>query len=230
MKYLLPIRDLAILTLLFVSCKKTQEPWVELIQHESLKGWEVKNGTAEYQLKNGVVIGTTKFGSANTFLCTQEHYDNFILEFEVWVDSTINSGVQFRSNSLASYQNGRVHGYQAEIDPSDRAWSGGIYEEGKRGWLYNLEEHPEGRAAFKNGAWNHYRIEAIDNHLAIWVNHINTANLEDTETASGFIGLQVHSIADETQAGRQIKWKNIRIITNQPDEYITPTTAALIKP
>ena len=83
--------------------------------------------------------------------------------------------------------------------------------------------------AFKNGEWNHYRVEAIDNHLAIWVNNINTANLEDAETASGFIGLQVHRIVHKTQVGKQIKWKNIRIITDHPQNYRTPTTAALIK-
>ena len=27
---------------------------------------------------------------------------------------------------------GRVHGYQVEIDPSTRAWSGGIYDEARR--------------------------------------------------------------------------------------------------
>ena len=54
------------------------------------------------------------------------------------MDEGLNSGVQFRSNSKPDYRNGQVHGYQYEIDPSARAWSGGIYDEGRRGWLYPM--------------------------------------------------------------------------------------------
>jgi len=44
------------------------------------------------------------------------------------MDEELNSGVQIRSQSSAEYVNGRVHGYQVEIDPSPRAWTGGIYD------------------------------------------------------------------------------------------------------
>ena len=63
----------------------------------------------------------------------------------------MNSGVQIRSLSLPEYQNGRVHGYQVEMDPSARAWSGGIYDEARRGWLYTLDKNPEGRRLSKWG-------------------------------------------------------------------------------
>ena len=229
MKYSHQIKFFAFTLFLLVSCQKKTEPWVQLVQDNSMEGWEVKNGNAAYEINGQTVIGTTKLDSPNTFLCTKEQYDDFILEFEVWVDPVINSGVQFRSNSFKEFNNGQVHGYQAEIDPSERAWSGGIYEEGKRGWLYNLEENQKGRKAFKNEEWNHYRIEAVGNRLAIWVNGINTANLEDSQTASGFIGLQVHSIGEEKLAGKNVKWRNIRILTKNLEGHLTPTTAPLIK-
>jgi len=168
---------------LLYGCKQP-EPWVSLLQENSLEGWEIKNGYAPYHIQDGEVIGTTVFGSPNTFLCTTSRYSDFILEFEVNVDSTINSGVQFRTNNFPNYREGVVHGYQAEIDPSERAWSGGIYDESRRGWLYTLENHKTGRKAFKNDEWNHYRIEAIGNKLMIWVNNINTSNLEDEATAA----------------------------------------------
>ena len=53
-----------------------------------------------------------------------------------------NSGVQFRSHSTPEFENGRVHGYQADIDPSPRQWSGHIYEEAQRGWFYTGEMNP----------------------------------------------------------------------------------------
>ena len=53
------------------------------------------------------------------------------------------------------------HGYQCEVDPSSRAWSGGIYDEARRGWLYTGELNPSAKSAFKLGEWNHYRIECV---------------------------------------------------------------------
>ncbi len=204
-----------------------QESWRNLIVNDSMEGWEIKNGNAPYRVENGVVIGTTVKQSPNTFLCTRERFDDFILEFEVFVDSTVNSGVQFRSNSFPEFKEGKVHGYQAEIDPSKRAWSGGIYEEGNRGWLHDLKDNEKGRNAFKNGSWNHYRIEAVGNHLAIWVNGINTANLEDNNSASGFIGLQVHSIGKDQEPGKEIKWRNLKLLTEDLIEHATKTTIPL---
>ncbi|GMN10514.1 hypothetical protein MTsPCn9_33600 [Croceitalea sp. MTPC9] len=217
------------LCLFFFACKQQpKEEWINLIPDNSLAGWEVKNGMAKYVVLNNEIIGTTLMNTPNTFLCTKTIYDDFILEFEVMVDPKINSGVQFRSNSYPDFNNGQVHGYQAEIDPSNRAWSGGIYEEGKRGWLYDLKNNPEGQKAFKNGTWNHYRIEAIGNKLVIWVNNINTANLKDNDTKSGFIGLQVHSIGtDSLNSGKKIKWRNIRILTKNPSAFKTTPTAPL---
>ncbi len=220
-----------IVSMLFSCSEKREIPWVSLFDGKTLTNWEIRNGSSTYVIKEGQIIGTTKFGSPNTFLCTNEIFSDFILEFEVLVDSTINSGVQIRSNSISDYKNGQVHGYQVEIDPSKRAWSGGIYDEGRRGWLYNLEGNPDGRKAFKNGRWNKYRIEAIGNRLAVWVNDINTSNLEDAMTDSGFIGLQVHSIQDSLDIGKEIRWRNIKIITEEPERFahIDKRTATLIK-
>lgn len=180
---------------------------------ENLQGWKQLNGKAKYEVKNGEIIGTTVSGEPNSFLTTENEYGDFVLELELWVDPSMNSGVQFRSLSSADYQNGRVHGYQMEIDPSSRAWSGGIYDEGRRGWLYTLEYNPEGKKAFKNNQWNKYRIECIGSSIRTWVNGIPTANLQDAETAKGFIALQVHSISKEELPGKQIRWRNIKLQT-----------------
>jgi hypothetical protein len=190
-----------------------EEGWIRLFNGNDLKGWKQLNGEAEYRVENGQIVGVTKFGTPNSFLCTETVYDDFILEFEVWVDPELNSGVQFRSNSLQSYNNGRVHGYQFELDPSPRAFSGGIYDEARRGWLYPLSRNEKARNAFQNGRWNHCRIEAIGSTINTWINGIQCARLTDDMTASGFIGLQVHGIGNERDAGKIIKWRNIRIKT-----------------
>ena len=196
--------------------------WQNLFNGKNLDGWEKKNGEADYEVRNGAIVGISKTGTPNTFLCTKEHFSDFILELEVWGDAALNSGIQFRSNSLPEYQDGRVHGYQAEIDPSQRSYSGGIYDEARRGWLYPLSLNPEGQKAYKVGQWNQYRIEAIGPELRIWIKGVNTANVVDEMTAAGFIGLQVHSIGDEEQAGREIWWRKIRIKTEGLEEERWP--------
>jgi glucose/arabinose dehydrogenase/mono/diheme cytochrome c family protein len=189
----------------------SETEWTPLFNGQNLDGWTQKGGTARYEARYGVIAGTTAPNTPNSFLTTDRPYGDFILELEVRVDSLLNSGIQIRSNSLPEYRNGQVHGYQVEIDPSERAWSGGIYEEGRRGWLFNLLGRPVAQQAFRNGEWNHYRIEARGDHLRTWVNGVLAADMVDSMTAEGFIGLQVHSIGSPELAGRTVEWRNLRI-------------------
>ncbi|MCH5600751.1 DUF1080 domain-containing protein [Niabella ginsengisoli] len=161
------------------------------------------------------MVGTSVMGEPNSFLATEKEYGDFVLEFEFKIDSTLNSGVQFRSLSRPDYMKGRVHGYQFELDPSSRAWTGGIYDEARNGWLYALNLNPKGQTAFRQSAWNKARIECIGTSLRTWVNGIPAAHLIDATTAKGFIALQVHAIGKKEDAGKQIMWRNIRIKTNK---------------
>ncbi len=199
--------------------------WTPLFNGKNLKGWHQLNGKASYKVEDGAIVGYSKLGTPNSFLCTRQNYGDFILEFEFKVTDGLNSGVQFRSESLKSYNNGRVHGYQFEIDPSPRAWCGGVYDEARRGWLYPLTKNPPARTAFKNNEWNKARIEACGNIIRTWVNGIPCTNLWDDKTLSGFIALQVHSIANKRDEGKTISWRNIRICTENVKDFLTPTTA-----
>lgn len=195
--------------------QKNNEKWEDLFNGKDLSGWKQLNGKAKYEVKDNEIIGTTVANEPkNSFLATEKEYGDFILELELLVHPSMNSGIQIRSLSKADYQDGRVHGYQVEVDPSDRQWSGGIYDEGRRGWLYPLELNPEGKKAFKNNEWNKYRIESIGNTIRTWINGIPTAYISDAETAKGFIALQVHAISKSGEPGHQIRWRNIRIQTS----------------
>jgi len=216
-------RELKLIAILLLFCSintNAQEPWTSLIRGNSLRGWKQLNGTAKYEVKDGQVIGRTVPGSPNSFLCTVKEYGDFILEFDVWVDPSLNSGVQIRSHSMKEYQNGRVHGYQIEIDPSERAWSAGIYDEARRAWLYTLEENPAAQKAFRQNQWNRYRIEAIGHSIRTWINGVPAANLTDDLDASGFIALQVHSVGnDPSKANLEVKWRDIRILTTDLEKH-----------
>lgn len=202
--------------------------WQSLFNGKNLSGWKQLNGSAKYTVENGAIVGHTVRNSNNSFLCTKKTYGDFILEFDFRVDNGINSGVQFRSESLKSYQNGRVHGYQFEIDPSKRAWTGGVYDEARRGWLYNLNNNPAAKKAFKNNEWNKARVECIGNSIRTWVNGIACADLLDNTTLNGFIALQVHAIGkDGKEEGKTIAWKNIRILTKDVAKYATPANESV---
>ncbi|MES2457289.1 MAG: DUF1080 domain-containing protein [Bacteroidota bacterium] len=193
--------------------------WQNLFNGKDLQGWKQLNGQAKYDVVNGEIVGTTVSNTPNSFLTTEKNYGDFILEVDLLVDNSMNSGIQIRSESSPEFQKGRVHGYQVEVDPSDRKWSGGLYDEARRGWLYPLDINPKGQAAFKKGEWNKYHIECIGTSIRTWLNGIPCANVVDNMTASGFIALQVHAIGNNDQPGKQIRWKNIRIQT----ENLKPT-------
>jgi hypothetical protein len=181
---------------------------------KTLTGWKTLGGGADYKVVDGAIVGSSRPGIPNSFLVTEKDYRDFILEFDVRQDvGPTNSGVQIRSLSTPDFENGRVHGYQVDVDPSPRQWSGGIYEEAQRGWFYTGEMNPPAKTLYKFGGWNHYRIEAIGPRMRVWINDAPAADVIDDVTKEGFIGLQVHSVNTAEEAGRTTSWKDLTVQT-----------------
>lgn len=196
--------------------------WVALFNGRDLDGWVQRGGKAKYRVEDGQVVGTAVPNTPNSFLCTKKDYADFILELEFKVDPSLNSGVQIRSQCFdepkdfelsgkkKSIPAGRVHGYQVEIDPSPRAFTGGIYDEGRRAWLKDLKDNEAARQAFKAKEWNQFRIECRGESIKTWLNGVLAADLKDGMTPSGFIALQVHGIGKK-QETLEVRFRNIRI-------------------
>jgi len=187
-----------------------------LFDGKTLKGWKRLAGTADYKVEDGQIVGTTVLNSGNSFLVTEKEYGDFILELDAKIESKLsNSGVQTRSHyDPAGHEGkGKVYGRQFEIDPSDRKWTGGIYDEGRRDWLYPLDLNAKAKDAFKVGEFNHIKIECIGNEMKTWINGIPTADVVDTIDRKGFIGLQVHAVSKEEQAGKKVYFKNFKLQT-----------------
>lgn len=222
---------ISIVTLAGYSCsfaQPSQKGWDTLFDGKTLKGWKRVAGEASYGVKDGAIVGTTVMNTGNSFLITEKEYGDFVLELDVMLESNVsNSGVQTRSHYDNNEKDGRgrVYGRQVEIDPSDRAWSGGIFDEARRGWLYPLSLNPAAQKAFKVGEYNKVKIECIGNETKTWINGIPVAYVVDTLDPSGFIGLQVHSVNTQEQAGKKVYFKNIRIKTK--DLRPTPFPAGI---
>jgi hypothetical protein len=188
---------------------------VPIFDGKTLTGWKQLGGAADYRVVDGAIVGSSRPGSANSFLVTEKDFRDFILEFDVRQDvGPTNSGVQIRSKSEPEFENGRVHGYQVDIDPTPRQWSGGIYDEAQRGWFYTGEMNPKAKALYKFGEWNHYRVEAVGERLRVWINGSPAADVIDDVLKEGFIGLQVHSINNADEIGRTVSWRNLTVQTH----------------
>jgi len=197
--------------------------WTRLFDGKTLDGWVQKNGTATYRVVDGTIVGQTKEGSWNSFLCTKKEYADFELEFDVKVGPKLNTGVQIRSKTrektIGKGPNkaaGRVIGPQVEIEASgaDGAESGYIYAEGTGlGWL-TPKERLIPHKQFKDGHWNHYRVVAKGPRIQTWINGHPIEDLNDPKAYAlfpkGFIGLQVHRIKPGT-GPYTVAWRNIRI-------------------
>lgn len=206
---------------------------INLFNGVDLTGWSTLGGTGSFDVVSGEsgpeIRGVSSDTSQNTFLVTDASYDDFILELDFKIDQpaggpSYNSGVQIRSQSLPSHNNGRVFGYQVEIDPSERAWSGGIYFEGgspdrPAGWLDDLSDNQSARDAFLLNQWNHFRVHAEGNRIRTWINDVSAVDYTDDDSeallSSGFIGLQVHSV---TNGSMEVRFRNLvlEVINNSP--------------
>ena len=191
------------------------EGWTNLFDGKTLNGWNQKDGSATYVVKDGTIVGTTAKGSPNSFLCSNKEYGDFEIQFDVKVDNALNSGIQIRSHEKKADGKKRVNGPQVEIEASGAkgAESGYIYGEATgRGWLVpkdKLIRHKH----FKDGEWNHYRIVAKGARFQTWINGNLVCDLTDEAIykthPKGFLGLQVHSVGNGGPFS--VAWKNIKL-------------------
>lgn len=184
--------------------------------------WEQRGGKAVYVFEAGgdpqvpggqrepEILGQTRANQPNSFLCTKEEYGDFELTLEFLVDQGLNSGVQVRSQAKAVEGGKRVYGYQVDIDPSVRRWTGGIYDEGRRGWLAPLSGDARAMAAFKPGEWNSMRVRCEGDRLRTWINDVPCADLYDSMTPRGFIALQVHGVGSRSEP-MSVRWRRVWI-------------------
>lgn len=198
--------------------------WTPLFDGKSFKGWKQMQGEAKYEIRDGAIIGIVVEGvPANSFMVTEELFGDFNFECEFKADAGINSGIQFRSAPPDGAERKRVYGYQFEIDPTPRALTGGLYEEGRRGWFQPEKNNGEPKEAWnkkhgdklKPGEWNKVRIEARGNRIKTFLNGHPLADYVDTDEAvrikRGFFGLQVHSTKKPELFGKEVAFRNLRV-------------------
>jgi len=228
-------KTLAFLMLLAAPCSSfAQQGWTSLFDGKTLNGWKAVGENAKYAVEDGAIVGTMTKGNPNTFLISEKEYGDFILELDLKLEGNeTNSGVQVRSHydPAGNGGKGRVYGRQVEVDPTARAWTGGVYDEARRGWLYTGDLNERAKTAYKLEAYNKIRIESIGDELRTWINGVPISYVIDTIDSKGIIGLQVHSIPDKFD-GKKVYFKNIRIQTEnlKPTAFPTDIYVVNLKP
>jgi hypothetical protein len=210
------------------SISAQESGWIDLFDGQSLEGWSLHSGKAEYRVEDGCIVGQSVPHSPNSFLCTDKEFGDFILEFEVLLENNeLNSGVQFRSsiapaelrfwfrNEKGDYAPvtipaDRVYGYQVEIATGGGA--GGVYDEARRAMLpwWPGQGSPVCEA-FREKQWNHFRVECRGDSIKTIVNGVVINDFRDALSDRGIIGLQVHDVG-ENPTPLQVRWRNIRLL------------------
>jgi len=176
--------------------------WTPLFNNKDLTGWKNAFKWGKSEVIDGEIHLT---GDKKFFLTTEKQFDNFELEAEIMLPKVgpANSGIMFRCH----VEENKVYGYQAECDPTERGWSGRLYDEGRRKWeLTKVQKEGTAGVQAPLGEWIKYRIVANGGHLQVWVNGQPTTDLQDAVDAKGHIGIQHHG-----EKGKTYRFRNIRI-------------------
>jgi hypothetical protein len=151
-----------------------------LFNGASLEGW-----TSEPQywsVENGAIRGKSDDKAADAYAISGAAYRNFVLDLDFKLVSG-NSGVFFRADSIASHG---LHGFEADIFVPNAigklALDGAV--------LYRPDAALQKRA-YIAGDWNHYRIEAVGEHIRLWINNQLMTDTTQRGPEQGRIALQV---------------------------------------
>lgn len=178
----------------------SEDAVTSLFDGQTLEGWSNPYPWGKAEVSDGQIHLTS---NEKFFLVTDRVFHDYEFEGEIKLPpGKSNSGIMARGQVAPQF----VYGYQAEADPTDRKWSGGLYDEGRRQWLNPLWEQPEAQAAFDRDRWNRYRIRCVGNHLQFFVNDVPTTDYFDPADLSGRIGLQHHG-----EDGQTYRFRNLNV-------------------
>jgi sialate O-acetylesterase len=200
------------------------QKFTALFNGQDLEGWRNPYDFGEAQVIDNEIRLTA---NKKFFLVTKEQYSDFVLFADINLpEGKANSGIMFRCH----VEPNKVFGYQAECDGSDRCWSAGLYDEGRRGWVWPSKKgrskvedflkyekesqaffaQPEIRDALIRTGWNRYKITCRGNRIVIELNGVKVTDIKDETDAKGFIGIQHHGETGQTYRFRNIYIKELK--------------------
>jgi hypothetical protein len=152
--------------------------WTVLFDGSNLDNWNAI-GNANWRIADGSVVADSG-EKRQGYLVSKDSYTDFQVHAEFWVDDDANSGVFLRCgdrgtvNAKNAYE---VNIFDKRPDPS--YGTGAIVYVAKASTVLKA-----------GGKWNTYDITARGPHLTIVLNGVKTAEVDDSQHATGPIALQ----------------------------------------
>ena len=164
-----------------LSKDKTPAGFTKLFNGKDLTGWEATGGAA-WSVEDGQLVGTQGPNNTPGDLFTEASYDDFLLTVTYRTEWPCNSGVWFRYQSAQTAYQADILEYKNPV-----AYSGTLYCTGKMFLALN-----EDKTLVDRDGWNTIKVQAEGEHLQIWLNGRQVANVRDNTTDTGKIGFQIH--------------------------------------
>jgi len=164
---------------------QTKAGFIQIFNGKDLTGWEAA-GDATWVVKDGLLVGTQGKDNAPGDLLTKDSYKDFLFTVTYRVEWPCNTGVWFRYQSASK-------AYQADIleYKNPECYSGTLYCPGKMFLAMNTD-----KALVDRDGWNTMKVRAEADHIQIWLNDRQVADVHDDTSDSGRIGFQVHPGAE----------------------------------
>lgn len=215
------------------SFAESKPPVIELFDGKTFNGWQ--SNSKYWRVENGAIVGEIPKGktlSTNTWAVWEGKLTDFELRLQVKLTGSAgaNSGIQFR----CQVDNvNHVSGYQADLDQG-QTWLGRIYDEHGRALLVERGSRvamaadgtrrvetfaPANQYAvlFRENDWNDYRIVAIGERVAVYINGTLFSEMQDRQIdqrdLSGSLALQLHS-----GGHTKVEFRNIRLEVLKGDD------------
>ncbi|PKQ46682.1 3-keto-disaccharide hydrolase [Confluentibacter flavum] len=171
------------------SCKNSQT-----LFQENASNWD-KNGDATWEFSDGILNGSIMRG--NSFVMTNQKYDDYILEMEFSPDAAINSGVYIHCSERVINTEKCYEVNISDTNPTPANRTGSI-----------VPIAPQLVAVETINKWNTLKIKVEGNHFQAWTNGTLTADATDDKLSDGFIALQA---LGNNQTDGKIQFRNIKI-------------------
>ncbi len=159
----------------------------ELFNGKDLTGWE-STGKARWVVEKGLLVGTQGEKNAPGDLFTTQSFGDFEATVTYRLEWPCNSGVWFRFQAPGKAYQADILEYKKPV-----AYSGSLYCPGYSKLFLAINADPK---LENHTGWNTMKIRAQGDHLQIWLNGRQTADVHDTRSDSGKIGFQVHPGAE----------------------------------
>jgi len=171
---------------------------IQLFNGYDLTGWQAE-GKAVWTVEDGAIVGQQGPGNGPGDLLTEQCYKDFDLSCRWRAEWPCNSGIWFRYQSADQAYQADILEFTAPV-----CYSGTLFCTGKMFLAMNTDASLVNREG-----WNTFRIRAVGDHLQVWLNGRQVADMHDDTSTHGRIGIQVH--AGEKLGPMKIMVKDVKL-------------------